>query len=64
MSNSQNAELSSLTSQLEELIGRVAALIESTGGTYSLDSSQGLVEVERHLRGALRELDRSYLPPR
>ncbi|MDP6867568.1 MAG: hypothetical protein QF844_03600 [Acidimicrobiales bacterium] len=56
-----DAELSSLASQLEALIRRIEDLaIEAA----SIDSNEitdrtGLHEVERHLRSALRELNRA-----
>ena len=56
-----DAELSSLASQLEALIRRIEDL--ATGATVlSLDEvtdRTGLHEVERHLRSALRELNRA-----
>ena len=56
-----DAELSSLASQLEALIGRIEDL--ATGATVlgvnEVTDRTGLHEVERHLRSALRELNRA-----
>ncbi|MEC9057777.1 MAG: hypothetical protein VX477_05020 [Actinomycetota bacterium] len=56
-----NAELSSLASQLEDLIRRIDDLAT---GAVVIDRDEaadrtGLHEVERHLRSALRELGRT-----
>ena len=56
-----DAELSSLASQLEALTRRIedlAAFSDTSADEEARDRS-GLHEVERHLRGALRELARS-----
>ena len=56
-----DAELSSLASQLEALIGRIEDL--ATGATVlgvnEATDRTGLHEVERHLHSALRELNRA-----
>jgi 3-deoxy-D-arabino-heptulosonate 7-phosphate (DAHP) synthase class II len=50
-------ELSSLARQLADLADRVAVLVQA--GDAESDAAVGsLVEVERHLQGARRELDR------
>ncbi|MBL6924083.1 MAG: hypothetical protein ISR43_05085 [Acidimicrobiia bacterium] len=53
-----DAELSSVASQLEDLIGRVGDLLGQMDHDDRIDGSSALLEVERHLIGALRELQR------
>ncbi len=52
------AELSSLSSVIRELGGRVADVARRYEGTDREDVSFELYEVERGLRGATRRLDR------
>lgn len=52
------AELSSLASQLDELIVRVASILGGVEGGARSDGQSALLEVERHLVGARRELER------
>ena len=52
------AELSSVTAQLADLVRRVEDLA-GEGDTDRTEDRSALLEVERHLRGALREMDRS-----
>ncbi len=52
------AELSSLASQLDELIGRVGTILGNTEQGDRADGQSALLEVERHLVGARRELER------
>jgi len=52
------AELSSLASQLDELIGRVGTILGNMEQGDRADGQLALLEVERHLVGALRELER------
>tara|TARA_B100000470_G_C19396853_1_gene218158 strand:- start:59 stop:271 length:213 start_codon:yes stop_codon:yes gene_type:complete len=56
-----DAELSSLASQLEALTRRIEDLAATSGASASDEARDrsGLHEVERHLRGALRELARA-----
>jgi len=56
-----DAELSSLASQLEALTRRIEELAASSSSPDDEEASDrsGLHEVERHLRGALRELARA-----
>lgn len=56
-----DAELSSLASQLEALIRRIEDLAAGAGviGHDEVTDRTGLHEVERHLRSALRELNRA-----
>ena len=52
------AELSSVAAQLADLVHRV----ENLTGEGNADRTEGrsaLLEVERHLQGALREMERS-----
>ncbi|MBJ31997.1 MAG: hypothetical protein CL466_11420 [Acidimicrobiaceae bacterium] len=58
-SGSNKAELSSIAAQLADLARRVEELASATDGTERSGDRSGLLEVERHLRGALRELDRA-----
>ena len=57
MDTGQSAELSSVATQLEDLVRRVLALSEEDHPTLAEDRP-ALLEVERHLRGAIRELER------
>jgi hypothetical protein len=50
------AELSSLTTALDELAGRVAAIAEPLAGTNDDLLASDLFEVERSLREAIRRL--------
>jgi hypothetical protein len=50
------AELSSLTTALDELTSRVAAIAESLAGTEDDLLASDLFEVERSLREAIRRL--------
>ncbi|MED5221172.1 MAG: hypothetical protein VYD11_06035 [Actinomycetota bacterium] len=60
MSHGMNqAELSSITAQLADLAQRVEELASTPDGGERADDRSGLLEVERHLRAALRELDRT-----
>ena len=52
------AELSSVTAQLADLVRRVEDLA-GEGDTDRAEDRSALLEVERHLRGALREMERS-----
>ncbi len=52
------AELSSLASQLDELIGRVGTILGGMEQGDRADGQSALLEVERHLVGARRELER------
>ena len=59
MDTGQSAELSSVATQLEDLVRRVVALSEEDGPSPTLAGERpALLEVERHLRGAIRELER------
>ncbi|MHB8438839.1 MAG: hypothetical protein ACYDD4_06720 [Acidimicrobiales bacterium] len=55
---SQRAELSSLTSALEELTRRIAAMAESAASDHDEELATELFTVERALRGAARRLVR------
>ena len=55
------AELSSLTTALDELIGRVAAMAEPLSGTDGDALASDLFEVERSLREAIRRLARARM---
>ena len=57
MDTAGSAELSSVATQLDDLVRRVAALTEEDDSAGSVDRP-ALVEVERHLRSAIRELQR------
>ena len=57
MDTGQSAELSSVATQLDDLVRRVVALSEEDGPSRAVDRP-ALLEVERHLRGAIRELER------
>ena len=58
-----NAELSSLASQIDALITRMAKMIDAASADQSGKESHGLVEAERHLQGARRELARVQQSP-
>jgi len=58
MTTDPNAELSSLASQIDALITRMAEMIDATKADQSDKESRGLLEPERHLQGARRELTR------
>ena len=51
------AELSSISSQIDDLILRIEKVIE-TDSSDRTDESSGFLEVERHLGSARRELNR------
>ena len=57
MDTGQSAELSSVAAQLDDLVLRVVALSEEEDPSRAVDRP-ALLEVERHLRGAIRELER------
>ena len=57
MDTGQSAELSSVATQLDDLVLRVVALSEEEDPSRAVDRP-ALLEVERHLRGAIRELER------
>ena len=63
MTTDPNAELSSLASQIDALITRMAEMISPASADQSGKESHGLVEAERHLQGARRELTRVQQPP-
>ena len=52
------AELSSVAAQLADLVHRVEDLA-GEGDADRAEDRSALLEVERHLRGALREMERS-----
>ena len=54
-----DAELSSVVSQLDALLERVGELLVDGGDGDRTNDTAGLLEVERHLRGARRELGRT-----
>ena len=58
MNAGNSAELSSIAAQMAELVRRVVALTEQVDGIRA-GERPALLEVERHLRGAMRELERS-----
>ena len=58
MTTDPNAELSSLASQIDALITRMAEMIDAAKADQSGKESHGLLEAERHLQGARRELTR------
>ena len=58
-----NAELSSLASQIDALIARMAEMIDAASAEQSNNESRGLVEAERYLQGARRELTRVQQSP-
>ena len=52
------AELSSLKSQLESLLNALIEINDKSSSENEIDASnRNLLETERHLRGALRELE-------
>jgi hypothetical protein len=57
METGQSAELSSVATQLDDLVRRVVTLSEEDDPSLAVDRP-ALLEVERHLRGAIRELER------
>ena len=57
MDTGHSAELSSVATQLDDLVRRVVALSEEEDPSRAVDRP-ALLEVERHLRGAIRELER------
>jgi hypothetical protein len=57
METGQSAELSSVATQLDDLVRRVVTLSEEDDPNLAVDRP-ALLEVERHLRGAIRELER------
>ena len=63
MTTDPNAELSSLASQIDALITRMAEMINAASADQSGKESPGLVEAERHLQGARRELIRVQQSP-
>ena len=63
MTTDPNAELSSLASQIDALITRMAEMIDAASADQSGKESRGLVEAERHLQGARRESIRVQQPP-
>ena len=58
-----NAELSSLASQIDALIARLTEMIDTVSAEQPGKESHGLVEAERHLQGARRELTRVQQSP-
>ena len=54
-----DAELSSVVGQLDALLERIGELLSHGGDGDRTDDTAGLLEVERHLRGARRELGRT-----
>jgi len=57
MDTGQSAELSSVATQLDDLVRRVVTLSQEDDPSLTVDRP-ALLEVERHLRGAIRELER------
>jgi len=47
-----------LASQIDALIARMAEMIDTAKADQSSNESRGLLEAERHLQGARRELTR------
>ena len=58
MESEHAAELSSVAAQLADLVHRVENLA-GEGDPDRTEDRSALLEVERHLRGALREMERS-----
>ena len=58
MEHEHAAELSSVATQLADLVRRIEDLAGEEAADRTTDRS-ALLEVERHLRGALREMERS-----
>jgi len=63
MEREHAAELSSVATQLADLVRRVEDLAGEEIADRTADRS-ALLEVERHLRGALREMERSRRAPK
>ncbi len=53
-----DADLSSVTGQIDALLAWVEELVGTLDSADRTGDVAGLLEVERHLRGARRELDR------
>ena len=53
-----SGELSSISAQIEDLISLVEKILETSSSSNRTDGGTGLLEVERHLRSTLRELNR------
>jgi hypothetical protein len=58
VSSREAAELSSLTSSLEELVRRITRVADELAGTPNDATAQNLYEVERTLQEAFRRLSR------
>ena len=58
MDTVNSAELSSIAAQMADLVRRLVALMEQGDGVRA-GERPAFLEVERHLRGAMRELERS-----
>ena len=56
---SDAAELSSITSALEDLAGRITSIAERRDDDPDDPVSAGLFEVDRSLRNAVRQLERA-----
>lgn len=54
-----DAELSSVAGQLDTLLERIGELVAACGVDDRSGDVAGLLEVDRHLRGARRELGRT-----
>ncbi|MBC8364073.1 MAG: hypothetical protein H8E59_03615 [Actinobacteria bacterium] len=54
-----DAELSSVVGQLDALLDRIGELLDNGPDGERTDDTAGLLEVERHLQGARRELGRT-----
>jgi len=52
-----------LASQIDALIARMAEMIDAASADQSGKESHGLLEAERHLQGARRELTRVQQSP-
>ena len=57
--SSDTAELSSISSALEELAGRITKIAERRDDDPDDPVSTGLFEVDRSLRNAVRQLERA-----
>lgn len=57
--SSDQAELSSISSALEELAARITVIAERRDDDPDDPVSTGLFEVDRSLRNAVRQLDRA-----
>jgi hypothetical protein len=55
------AQLSSLTTSLDDLVQRVTALAENFQGSPREDVAADLFDVERHLQGAHRRMQKLVL---